>query len=118
VGAIVADGIVRFIQDESNVAVIQTLLKAGERVLPPGSAEEAPDLFVGQTFVFTGTLERFTRQEAAALVGRLGGRAASSVSKKTSYVVAGPGAGSKLDKAKELGVAVLTEGEFLEMVRA
>ncbi|GAH33640.1 unnamed protein product, partial [marine sediment metagenome] len=116
VGPIVADGIVRFIQDESNVAVIRTLLKARVQVLPPESAEEAPDLFTGQTFVFTGTLERFTRQEAEALVERLGGRAALSVSKKTSYVVAGPGAGSKLEKAKELGVKVLSEEEFLEMV--
>jgi len=117
VGPIVADGIVRFIQDESNVAVIRTLLKAGVRVLPPESAEEAPDLFTGQTFVFTGTLERFTRQEAEALVERLGGRAASSVSKMTSYVVAGPEAGSKLEKARQLGVAVISEGEFLSLAQ-
>jgi len=116
VGPIVADGIVRFIRDESNVAVIRAVLEAGVRVAPPGAAEAASELLAGQTFVFTGTLERITRQEAETLVERLGGRAASSVSRKTSYVVAGPGAGSKLEKAKELEVTVLSEEKFLEMV--
>lgn len=118
VGPIVADGIVRFIRDESNVGVIHAILEAGVRVAPPETAEAAPELLRGQTFVFTGTLEHITRQEAEALVERLGGRAASSVSKKTSYVVAGPRAGSKQEKAKALGVEVLTEEEFLEMVGA
>ena len=66
--------------------------------------------------MFTGTLEKFSRDEAERLVDERGGRASGSVSKKTDYVVAGPGAGSKLDKAKELGVAVITEEEFLKMV--
>ena len=71
--------------------------------------------FAGKTFVLTGALTRFTRDEAEALIARLGGKAGSSVSKKTSYVVAGEDAGSKLRKAMELGVPVLSEGEFLEM---
>ena len=83
----------------------------------PEGAEEASDLLAGQTFVFTGTLEHITRQEAKALVEHLGGRAASAVSKKTSYVVAGPGGGSKLEKAQSLGVKVISEGEFLELVK-
>ncbi len=116
VGPIVADGIVRFIRDESNVTVIRAILEAGVRVALPEAAEAAPELLAGQTFVFTGSLERLTRQEAEALVERLGGRAASSVSKKTSYVVAGPGGGSKLEKARQLGVEVISEREFLEMV--
>ena len=68
------------------------------------------------TFVFTGALTRFTREDAQAAVKQRGGKASSSVSKKTSYVVAGDKAGSKLEKAQKLGVNVLTEDEFLEMI--
>ena len=73
--------------------------------------------FAGMTFVLTGALEKFTREEAEDMVAKRGGKASSSVSGKTSYVVAGPGAGSKLRKAQELGIPVLTEEEFLEMLR-
>ena len=72
--------------------------------------------FEGMTFVLTGTLQKFTRQEAGKLVEERGGKAVSSVSKKTTYVVAGENAGSKLTKAQELGIPVLTETEFLEML--
>jgi DNA ligase (NAD+) len=113
VGPIVAEGIVRFIRDESNLAVIRALLAAGLRWERSEFAEQEGSFLAGKTFVFTGTLERLTRQEAEALVERLGGRAASSVSSKTSCVVAGPGAGSKLDKARNLGVVVLSEEEFI-----
>ena len=68
------------------------------------------------TFVLPGTLQKFTRQEAGKLVEERGGKAVSSVSKKTTYVVAGENAGSKLTKAQELGIPVLTENEFLEML--
>ena len=70
----------------------------------------------GKTVVFTGSLERFTREEAKARAERLGAKAAGSVSKKTDYVVAGPGAGSKLAEAKKHGVTVLTEDEWLDLL--
>ena len=81
-------------------------------------AEENTDnRFEGMTFVLTGTLETMTRQEGEALVASFGGKASGSVSKKTTYVVAGENAGSKLTKAQTLGVPVLTEAEFIEMTK-
>jgi len=72
--------------------------------------------FSGKTFVFTGTLENFSRDEAEKLIASLGGRAASSVSKKTDFVVEGKDAGSKAAKARELGVTILNEDQFRKMV--
>ena len=72
--------------------------------------------FAGKTFVLTGTLPTMTRAEASAVIEKLGGKVSGSVSKKTSYVLAGEEAGSKLTKAQQLGVPILTEEEFLQMV--
>ncbi|MCH7859624.1 MAG: NAD-dependent DNA ligase LigA, partial [Candidatus Marinimicrobia bacterium] len=116
VGPIVAEGIVRFMGDKTNVTIIHDLLDLGVKLAPVEVSEGVLGPLAGQTFVFTGALEGMTRPEAEALVEGLGARAAKSVSKKTTYLVAGPGAGSKRAKAEKLGVKVLSEGEFLELV--
>ncbi len=77
---------------------------------------QAGDKFKGKTFVFTGALERFSRKEGETLVEAEGARASGSVSKKTDYVIAGPGAGSKLAKAEQLGITVLDEEQFLQLM--
>jgi DNA ligase (NAD+) len=116
VGPVVAESVVEFFRDPANRKIIERLKAAGVKALAEGAAPKPKgDKLAGKTFVFTGTLEQMTRDEAEEKVRRLGGRAASSVSKKTDYVVAGPGAGSKLAKAESLGVAVINEEEFLEM---
>src|SRR5579859_421858 len=95
--------------------LVQRLLEAGVR---PQAAEAAGDgPLTGKTFVFTGTLDTMDRPDAEALVRKLGGKAAGSVSSKTDYVVAGPGAGSKLEKAQRLKIAILDESEFLKLVK-
>ena len=73
--------------------------------------------FAGKTFVLTGTLQNYTRDEASAVIEKYGGKASGSVSKKTSYVLAGENAGSKLTKAQELGIPVISEEEFAHMVQ-
>lgn len=111
IGPRTAGEIAEWFEEEPNRALVDELLRLGVQPLPPERATGS--LFAGQTLVFTGALERLTREDAEALVLKLGGKAASSVSKKTTCVVAGPGAGSKLAKAQELGVPVLTEEEFI-----
>ena len=119
VGPIVAQSVAEFFANDANRAVVDRLKEAGIKALSE-VAVVAPkgDTFAGKTFVFTGKLEQVTREEAEEKVRSLGGRAASSVSQKTDYVVAGPGAGSKLAKAQSLGVAVISEAEFVEMCGA
>lgn len=114
IGPRTAEIVSEWLSEAENQALIQGLLDAGVR--PVEAAKPTGDLFAGQTFVFTGKLERFSRENAEALVMAQGGKAAGSVSKNTTFVVAGPGAGSKLDKATQLGVTVLTEEEFLALV--
>lgn len=114
VGPRTATEVEEWLQDPANQSLIDDLLECGLAPIEPEGPKS--DLFAGQTFVFTGKLEKFSRDAAEELVMQMGGRAAGSVSKQTNYVVAGPGAGSKLAKAEQLGVAVLTEDEFLEML--
>ena len=79
--------------------------------------ETSDNRFEGKTFVLTGTLEKYTRDEASDIIEKFGGKTSSSVSKKTSYVLAGQEAGSKLIKAQNLGVEIITEQQFEEMVK-
>ena len=114
IGEITAQFLQRWFADGQSRDLIESLKNAGVNMT---STEAPQDLrFAGKTFVLTGSLTRFTRDEAEALIADPGGKAAGSVSKKTSYVVAGEAAGSKLRKAQELGVPVLTEDEFLALL--
>ena len=115
IGGITAAYIRQWMESPQSQDLMARLKAAGVNV--ECKEEQLDSRFVGMTFVLTGALERFTREEAGEMVEKRGGKAASSVSKKTTYVVAGPGAGSKLRKAQELGIPVLTEEEFLEMLQ-
>lgn len=115
IGPIVAETVVQFWSDKSNKLIVQNCLDKGVSLAEIEIKEYQP--FEGQIFVFTGSLEKFTRKNAKDMVEDLGGKASSSVSKNTDFVVAGPGAGSKLKKAEELGIDVLTEDEFLAKVK-
>ena len=116
VGPIVAGHVAHFFANDENMAVIRRLQDAGlhwrDEIIAEGS-----DVLAGQTYVLTGTLEAMTRDEAKARLQALGAKVAGSVSKKTTCVVAGPGAGSKLDKAVELGVQTMDELEFLAFLK-
>ena len=114
IGPTVAAAIADFFDERHNVTVVTDLLK--EISPEPLEAVDHASPISGKTVVFTGTLEKMTRSEAKASAERLGAKVAGSVSKKTDYVVAGPGAGSKLKEAKALGVAVLTEEEWLKLI--
>ena len=115
VGGIVADGIVRFWLDSSNVDVVNSCFSLG-LTLSPVELKEKDQVLAGKTFVFTGVLTKFTRKEAQELVESLGGRASSSVSKKTTFIIAGQSAGSKITKAQEFGVPILSEDDFQKMI--
>jgi DNA ligase (NAD+) len=114
IGPQVAESVHSFFRSNQNVEVVQALIQHG--VNPQSEEKRSGDRFSGKTFVFTGTLTRFNREQAKEMVEQEGGHAAGSVSKKTTFVVAGAEAGSKLDKARELGVAVIDEDEFLRMM--
>ena len=114
-GGVMAQSIVEFFAKDGTADVIHRLADAGVNMKWKG--EPKGDKLAGKTLVVTGTLETLSRSEAEALIVRNGGKASGSVSKKTSYVVAGAAAGSKLTKAQSLGVPVLTEEEFLVLLR-
>ena len=113
VGPIVADAIVRFWSDESNTVIVSNCIERGVEFMQRSNSLDKR--FDNLSFVFTGTLKKLKRDDAKKIVESYGGRVSSSVSKKISYLVAGESAGSKLDKARDLGVKVVTELEFLDM---
>ena len=115
VGGIVAASITEYFADEENRRFVNRLLEAGIR--PQMHAQQdAGTLFEGMTFVLTGTLPTLSRAQAQEMIRKNGGKATGSVSKKTSIVLAGESAGSKLDKARELGVRIIDEAQFLQMI--
>ena len=114
VGDIVAASVVEFFAYPENLEMIQRLLDAG--VTPKHESDRLSDTLIGKTVVVTGTLPSLSRDEAEKLIAQHGGKAAGSVSKKTSFVLAGEKAGSKLDKAESLGIPVLDEAAFLAML--
>jgi DNA ligase (NAD+) len=112
IGPSIARSVVTFFEDSDNQDVIDAIFDAGLHIRNPyGETEDRP--LDGLTFVFTGELDRWTRDEVQRLVEQHGGRATSSVSGVTDYVVAGPGAGSKLDEAHDRDVPVMDEAEFI-----
>jgi DNA ligase (NAD+) len=117
VGPKVAEGVLEFFSESANRKLIEHLRAAGVNMKEERAAPISAK-FAGKTFVFTGTLANRTREEAEALVAAHGGKAGGSVSKKTSYVVVGSDAGSKLEKAKSLGVPVVDETQFEKLVSA
>jgi len=115
VGEVSAGALVDFFSQSENARAVADL-EAALTIVPFEPVATVASAITGKTVVFTGTLEKLSRNEAKAQAERLGAKVGSSVSKKTDYVVAGSDAGSKLDKAKELGVAVLTEDEWIALV--
>ncbi len=115
IGSVMAQSIYDYFGNENNIELIKRMFACG--VDPKPIYQETISLFNNMTFVLTGTLDKFTRDEASDIIERLGGKTSSSVSKKTTFVLAGREAGSKLTKAQALGVKVINETEFEEMIK-
>ena len=116
IGKIIAASICNFFKEEQTIDLINKLKEYGVN-MESIKEEGTDDRFAGQTFVLTGTLEKYSREEAQEIIEKFGGKTSSSVSKKTSYVLAGEAAGSKLAKAQELGIKIIAEKEFEEMIK-
>jgi DNA ligase (NAD+) len=114
IGPTMAKSIREYFRNPENHSAIDELMKAGVNPKPPETRRSIK--LAGKTFVVTGTLEHFTRQQAEQAIRQAGAKALSSVSKKTDFVLAGESPGSKLDKAKKLGVQIITEDQFVEMI--
>lgn len=117
IGEITAQSIIQFFDEPQNIAFIEKLKMAGVSLEEAGEESEKDLIFEGKTFVLTGSLPHLTRSEASQMIEDLGGKTSSSVSKKTSYVLAGEEAGSKLEKALALNIPIITEEEFINMMK-
>lgn len=115
-GDVMAENIFEFFAQEQTKNLIQRLKESGVN-MESLETEGADDRFSGMTFVLTGTLDNYSRKEAEEIIEKFGGKTSGSVSKKTTYVLAGEDSGSKLDKANQLGVTVITEAEFEELIK-
>ena len=116
IGPVLAENIYEFFRSPENSDEIKSLLQAG--ITPIYQSEISGDVFAGEKVVLTGTLSAFKRSDAQKIIERNGGECMSSVSKLTTLVVAGESAGSKLDKARSLGVKIIDEAEFISMINA
>jgi len=114
IGSVIAKNIVEYFKDEENLKEINTLIEKGVKIKEAEKNENQK--FAGLKFVLTGTLSSFTRDEASEIILSMGGQVSSSVSKLTSYVLAGENAGSKLTKARELGIQVISENDFKNLI--
>ena len=115
IGPVMAESVWEYFRDAEHSEVIQKMLAAGVKPQPPKTSHS--DKLAGKIIVVTGTLENFSRQQAQQAIRQAGAKAAGSVSKKTDFVLAGKNAGSKLEKAIKLGIEVVTEEQFMEMIR-
>lgn len=115
-GPVIAKSVVEYFSLPETKQLIEKLRQNGVNL--DSKVEEDGTKFLGQTFVLTGTLSSYTRDSASKMIEKLGGKVTSSVSKKTTYVLAGEDAGSKLQKALTLGVAVINEQQFEDMVKS
>ena len=116
IGQIIAKSVINYFSDEHNKAIVEELIDLGINMTYLGKKVETNEEFSGKSFVLTGTLTKFTRDEAKEKIESLGGKTIDSVSKKTSVVIVGENPGSKYKKAQELGIEIWTEEEFLEKV--
>ena len=114
IGDIMAESIFNFFNDENKKNMIEKCLNSGIQFAK--IEKNKPSKHSGKIFVFTGTLEKFSRKDAQTMVEKVGARASNSISSKTDFLIAGTGAGSKLNKSIELGITILSEDEFLQMM--
>lgn len=117
IGEKMAVSVVEFFSEPQNEEFLKKLEEAGVKCVDDSEENTVDSRFEGKVFVLTGTLEKYKRSEASSIIESMGGKTSSSVSKKTDYVLAGTEAGSKLEKAEKLGVTVITESEFDDMIK-
>jgi DNA ligase (NAD+) len=116
IGPKIAESVVAYFGVEGNLCLVENLRSAGLKMMEDKAIQNDIGIFAGKTFVLTGTLPSMTRNEAADMIEKRSGKVTGSVSKKTDYVLAGEEAGSKLDKARQLGVTIINEEDFVKMM--